>query len=191
MRGPRCSTGLILRGLARLGRPKLGFEWETTRYSYASPCTLAAPFTRVHRGGCANPLTHFLAPRHQVLCWSYSIEGISGGNETGPCSPCPGANDPELAKGPVLFNLVTDPGETTNLAASQPGVLAKLLVRLKELALESVEPQQWDPPYQGASYYCADCPKHPPGKGAAAPWGPWCKNNGEDRQSPCIPVEAE
>jgi arylsulfatase A-like enzyme len=42
---------------------------------------------------------------YKVLCWSYTIEGISGGNETGPCSPCPQADDPELKKGPVLFNL--------------------------------------------------------------------------------------
>eukprot|EP00038_Savillea_parva_P008510 m.177434 g.177434 ORF g.177434 m.177434 type:complete len:563 (+) comp14347_c0_seq1:1-1689(+) len=126
---------------------------------------------------------------YKVLCWSYTIEGIAGGNVTGPCSPCPGADDPELKKGPVLFNLANDPGETTNLATSEPDQLAKLLARLKELALESVEPQQWDPPYQGETYYCATCPKHPPGKGAAAAWLPWCKDNGEDKSQPCIPID--
>eukprot|EP00035_Acanthoeca_spectabilis_P016511 m.338095 g.338095 ORF g.338095 m.338095 type:complete len:554 (+) comp16533_c6_seq7:3379-5040(+) len=126
---------------------------------------------------------------YKVLCWSYTIEGIAGGNSTGPCSPCPGADDPELKKGCVLYNLVEDPGERNNLATQQPDTLNKILARMKELALESVEPQQWDPPFQGPTYYCADCPKHPFGKGAAAPWGPWCKDNGEDHSAPCVPIE--
>lgn len=83
-----------------------------------------------------------------MLCWSYTIEGIAGGNSTGPCSPCPGADDPELKKGCVLYNLVEDPGERNNLATQQPDTLNKILGRMKELALESVEPQQWDPPFQ-------------------------------------------
>jgi hypothetical protein len=108
---------------------------------------------------------------------------------TGPCSPCPNASDPELQKGCVLYDLATDPGETTNLASRFPDVLAKLLDRLKELALESVEPMSWDPPFQGESYFCSGCPKHPPGTGVAVPWKPWCKDNGEDRSAPCVPVE--
>ena len=119
----------------------------------------------------------------------YTIKGIAGGTVTGPCSPCPNASDPELQKGCVLYDLATDPGETTNLASRFPDVLAKLLDRLKELALESVEPMSWDPPFQGDSYYCSGCPKHPPGTGVAVPWKPWCKNNGEDRSAPCVPVE--
>lgn len=51
---------------------------------------------------------------YKVLCYEYTVRGIGGANTTGPCKPCPGANDPEtgdpeLAKGPVLFNLEKDP----------------------------------------------------------------------------------
>ena len=111
---------------------------------------------------------------------------IPGGNTTGPCHVCAGAPDApaEFSSGPVLFNLDEDPSESNNVARQHPGVLAKLLARLKVLALESVEPQQWDPPYQGENYYCKDCPKHPHGAGTGPgiPWGAWCKDNGEDRE---------
>lgn len=40
-----------------------------------------------------------------------------------------GADDPELAKGPVLFNLRDDPAETTNIADKEPDQLNKLLAR--------------------------------------------------------------
>jgi hypothetical protein len=90
---------------------------------------------------------------------------------TRPARPWPG--DPELAKGPVLFNLKADPAETTNLAEREPVVLQKLLARLKVLAEGSVEPQQWTKPYQGEDYYCKDCPLHPHGTGPASPWLPW------------------
>ena len=84
----------------------------------------------------------------KVLCWTYTIKGVAGGSVTGPCSPCPNASDPELQKGCVLYDLVKDPAETTNLAAVHPDVLVTMLERLKELALESVEPMVWDPPFQ-------------------------------------------
>jgi hypothetical protein len=66
-----------------------------------------------------------------------------------------------------------DPAETTNLAATQPDVLKKMLVRLAELADGSVEPMQWTPPYQGPTYECADCPLHPSGTGVDKAWEPW------------------
>ena len=123
---------------------------------------------------------------YKVLSWGYTIAGIGGGNTTGPCHVCAGAPDApaEFSSGPVLFNLDEDPSESNNVARQHPGVLAKLLARLKVLALESVEPQQWDPPYQGENYYCKDCPKHPHGAGTGPgiPWGAWCKDNGEDRE---------
>ena len=73
-----------------------------------------------------------------------------------------------------LFDLDADPAERVNLAASEPGRVATMLARLAVLADESVEPMQWDPPYQGPDYFCAACPKHPPNKaGPAAPWLPW------------------
>ena len=125
---------------------------------------------------------------YKVLCWTYTIAGLANGTVTGPCSPCPNASDPELKKGCVLFDLAADPAETTNLATQKPDVLAKLLNRLKELALESVEPMLWDPPFQGPGYYCADCPKHPQGTGLNIPWGPWCRDNGENHTAPCVPL---
>jgi len=48
-----------------------------------------------------------------------------------------------------------------------------LEARLAELAAASVEPMQWDAPFQGAGYECAACPKHPPGKGPLEPWEAW------------------
>ena len=70
-------------------------------------------------------------------------------------------------------------------------MLEKLLARLKELAIQSVEPQQWKPPYQGESYYCKDCPLHAKGRGPGVAWSPWCEDNGENAAHPCIPVDPE
>ena len=73
----------------------------------------------------------------------------------------------------MLFDLDTDPSETTNLAAQEPAQVALMLKRLAVLADESVYPMSWDPPYQGPDYFCATCPKHAAGKGPAVPWQPW------------------
>ena len=51
--------------------------------------------------------------------------------------------------------------------------VARLLARLTELAVQSVEPQQWTPPYQGDEYYCAACPRRPAGSDPMQPWLPW------------------
>eukprot|EP00658_Telonema_sp_P-2_P006088 TRINITY_DN12316_c0_g1_i2.p1 TRINITY_DN12316_c0_g1~~TRINITY_DN12316_c0_g1_i2.p1 ORF type:complete len:562 (-),score=99.42 TRINITY_DN12316_c0_g1_i2:379-2064(-) len=141
-------------------------------------------------GQAGTPRAGLRVGDYKVLCWSYTVAGIAGANTTGPCSPCPAAKgyDPELAKGPVLYNLADDPGETTNLATRHPEVLKRMLARLAELADGSVEPQQWVPPYQGESYYCKDCPLHPNGTGVGEPWSPWCADNGESRENPCGPV---
>lgn len=39
--------------------------------------------------------------------------------------------DPEFKKGPVLYNLKDDIGETTNIAQKEPTQVAKMLARLK------------------------------------------------------------
>jgi hypothetical protein len=44
--------------------------------------------------------------------------------------------------------LLTDPSETTNIADSEPKILASMLARLQELAEEMVEPMQWTAPFQ-------------------------------------------
>ena len=115
----------------------------------------------------------------KLLAWCFSVAGIGGGNTTGP-SPAPHASpsvDPEFTRGRglVLYNLATDPGETTNLAHDPPhaATVEKLLSRLTVLAVESVEPQQWTAPYQGPNYECASCPLHPGGTGPDQPWLPW------------------
>ena len=65
------------------------------------------------------------------------------------------------------------PGETADLAAARPADVARLEARLAALAAASVEPMQWDAPFQGAAYECASCPKHPPGAGPLEPWEAW------------------
>jgi arylsulfatase A-like enzyme len=103
----------------------------------------------------------------KLLCFCFSVKGIANANETR-CEPDPQAP----GAWPRLHNLTADIGETTNLAAQLPDVVAQLEARLVELAGASVEPQQWVPPYQGATYYCADCPLHP-ATGPNAAWASW------------------
>eukprot|EP00656_Telonema_subtile_P051077 TRINITY_DN6788_c0_g1_i1.p1 TRINITY_DN6788_c0_g1~~TRINITY_DN6788_c0_g1_i1.p1 ORF type:complete len:540 (+),score=121.10 TRINITY_DN6788_c0_g1_i1:104-1723(+) len=163
--------------------------WDSVSSGAASPRTeMLYNVNPVSGGQAGAPKAGLRMGEYKVLCWSYSIAGIDGANSTGPCSPCHGANDPELKKGPVLYNLDTDPGESTNLAKEQPDVLEKLLARLKELAVQSVQPQQWVKPYQGEDYYCKDCPLHDGGRGPAESWDPWCADNGESKEHPCDPV---
>ena len=108
--------------------------------------------------------------RYKILCWGYSIAGVDGATTTGP------TNDPaggEFADGTTLFDLDRDPTESTDVAKAFPEVVARMLARLKELALTSVEPMQWEPPYQGEGYFCASCPLRASGDGPAVPWAPW------------------
>lgn len=164
-------------------------QWPQLTHSAPPPRTeVLYGVSTVVEGLAGPPQAGLRVGDFKVLCWSYTIEGINGGTFTGPCSPCPNATDPELKKGCTLYNLAEDPSEKTNIAESNPEKLAELLARLKVLALESVEPMIWDPPFQGDGYYCAGCPKHPAGTGIAVPWLPWCKDNGEDRNHPCDPI---
>jgi arylsulfatase A-like enzyme len=107
--------------------------------------------------------------RMKLVCYCYTVAGINGSDTTG-CVP-----DPAAPPGtwPQLFNLTADPGETTNLAASLPAVVATLEARLAVVASSSVEPMVWDPPYQGADYACAACPKHPQQNDPYLPWEAW------------------
>jgi len=164
--------------------------WPSITKGSASPRTeMLYNVNPINAGQAGAPRAGLRMGDYKVLCWSYDVVGITpNATATGPCKPCAGAKDPELAKGPVLFNLAKDPSETTNIAAQEPEILAKLLARLKELAVQSVEPQQWMKPYQGKDYYCADCPTHPHGTGPASPWLPWCADNGETRAEPCKPI---
>ena len=81
--------------------------------------------------------------------------------------------DPPPGAWPQLYNLTADPGEATNIAPSQPAAVAALEGRLAAYASASVEPMQWTPPYQGAGYACAACPRHPLGGEPAEPWTAW------------------
>ena len=64
-----------------------------------------------------------------------------------------------------LFELLSDPGEHTNLAEQQPAVLAKLLARFKALEKE-YHPPKANPPDDAAGY-CTAVAKT---RGYVAPW---------------------
>ena len=130
------------------------------------------------KGQAKAPTAGIRVGDHKLLSWCYNISGVGGSTATGPFAAPAGATgvDPELAKGPVLYDLAADPGERHNIAAAHPGIVAKLLARLEVFATASVEPMQWDAPFQGPGYYCAKCPKHASkGKGVNVPWTPWIK----------------
>jgi arylsulfatase A-like enzyme len=119
-------------------------------------------------GQFGNPKAALTVGDMKILCWCYSIAGIANGTTTG-CQP-----DPSAPKAwPQLYNVTADPGETQNLAAQLPDVVAALEARLAVIAAASVEPMQWTAPYQGPNYDCADCPLHPAGTGPYVPWQAW------------------
>ena len=115
----------------------------------------------------------------KIMSWCCEVAGVADGNVTRPVA-CPAnstACDPEFKKGPVLYNLADDESETNNVAAKHPELLKKMLARLEWYVSADgggmAQPQQWRPPYQGADYFCKDCPRHPGGKGPGSPWLPW------------------
>mmetsp|Transcript_97776 Transcript_97776/g.276738 ORF Transcript_97776/g.276738 Transcript_97776/m.276738 type:complete len:561 (+) Transcript_97776:51-1733(+) len=129
-----------------------------------------------HAGQAKSPKAGLRVENFKVLVWCYSVKGIDGATKTGPINAPKGeGHDPEFEKGVVLYDLVADPAERTNLAHDPTHAerLRNMLARLKELAEQMVEPMQWDPPYQGPHYECAKCPKHPASKGVDMPWVPW------------------
>jgi len=132
-----------------------------------------------HSGQAGAPKAAIRIGSFKLLAWCFSVQGVGGGTSTGPV-PAPNSTaevDPEFSKGRglVLYNLDEDPTESINLANDPPhqATVEKLLKRLTALAVESVEPQQWTPPYQGKDYECAECPRHPGGLGPTQPWLPW------------------
>eukprot|EP00056_Hartaetosiga_gracilis_P001713 m.47093 g.47093 ORF g.47093 m.47093 type:complete len:145 (+) comp10742_c1_seq9:1326-1760(+) len=83
---------------------------------------------------------------HQTHHFTYnSIKGMEGKNSTGIVNS---TTDKDFKDGPALFNLELDPSETSNVAKNNPAVVATLVARLKDLALQSVVPMVWTPPYQ-------------------------------------------
>ena len=130
------------------------------------------------KGQAKAPTAGIRVGDHKLLSYCYNISGVGGSTVTGPFAAPNGTKnvDPELVKGPVLYDLSVDPGERTNIAAARPDIVAQLLARLEVYAAASVEPMQWNPPYQGPDYFCAACPKHDSkGKGVNVPWTPWIK----------------
>lgn len=106
----------------------------------------------------------------KLVCWCYSIAGIAQANQTGCIA------DPQDLQGwPQLYNLTSDPGETTNIAATFPAQVKALEAALAVVASTSVEPMQWTPPYQGPNYACSSCPLHPATNplNPELPWEAW------------------
>ena len=109
----------------------------------------------------------------KLLAYCFHVKGIDNATSTGPFLP----ENVDSMKWPfsgayALFNLTSDPGETLDLSERYPEVASSMLTRLSQLAEEMVEPMQWDAPYQGSEYECADCPLHP-ATGPFEPWLPW------------------
>ena len=112
---------------------------------------------------------------HKLMVYCYEVAGRAGGNKTGPVAPRDGLFKwPFGNKTTVLFDLESDPSETTDISSAKPNVVQALLARLKEVADQHmVEPMQWVKPYQGSSYECADCELRPAVNDPWAPWTPW------------------
>jgi arylsulfatase A-like enzyme len=131
-----------------------------------------------HTGQAGAPKAGLRMGDYKLLAYCYTVKGINGSAVTGPVNAPADAGkgiDPELQKGPLLYDLVADPREKSNVAAQHPDVMKKMLARLAELAETMALPMVWTRPFQGEDYFCKDCPLHPPGTGAVEPWGPWVK----------------
>jgi len=88
-----------------------------------------------------------------------------------------------------LYNISADASEQTDLAPERPEDVARLQGRLREFGLEAtrVAPLGDEPPWQGADYFCAACPKGSP-QGTEQVWMPWCEGPGGE---PCGEVARE
>ena len=107
----------------------------------------------------------------KLLCWQFTAKGVAGATTTG-CHDDPA----HPGDWPQVYNVSIggDVGEEVNLAPSNPQLVQTLLARMIQLAGpgETAEPMVWTPPYQGADYYCANCPLRNK-TGPFVPWGPW------------------
>jgi len=133
-----------------------------------------------HSGQAGAPKAAIRVGDYKLMAWCFDVDGVANSTRTGPLKASrkqASTSDPGFAQndGLVLYDVTNDPGESTNIRANPAHKerVDSMLARLTELASEMVEPQQWDPPYQGATYFCADCPKHPAGAGADVPWDSW------------------
>ena len=132
-----------------------------------------------HSGQAGAPKAALRVGDYKLLAWCFKVKGINGSTTTehvkapsGTVSPDPGFGNND---GLVLYNLASDPTESTNIRADPANAarVTSMLARMTALAVEMVEPQQWDAPYQGPDYFCATCPKHPHGAGFNGPAMPW------------------
>ena len=119
-------------------------------------------------GNTKTPQAAIRVGEMKLLCWCFNVSGIDGRNNTGPVS---NPDDPP-GSWPALYNLTADPTEKTNIAADNEDIVEDLVNRLIKYANEMVIPMEYDAPYQGKDYYCADCPLHQE-TGPYLPWGPW------------------
>jgi len=161
-------------GTTSRNRPLDGHDiWESITTASPSPRTeMLYGINPIDNGGQAGfPKAGLRMGKYKILTWGYHIKGVDGATETGPWNDTNSTSG--FANGPCLYDLDADPSETTNLALKMPDQVSKMLIRLEELALSSVQPMTWDPPYQGPDYSCAKCPKHPASKSPNQPWGPW------------------
>jgi len=171
-------------GLGRSGFPSDGHDiWGALTQGHPSPRTemLYNVSPLCDSGQAGAPKAGLRVGRYKLLAWCFDVAGIANATRTGPVK-APNAtvcqdSDPGFGQndGLVLYDLEEDPQEATNVRArpSLQGVVHSMLARLSQLAQEMVEPQQWDPPYQGTSYFCANCPKRPSGTGVDVPWDSW------------------
>ena len=151
--------------------PLDGYDvWDSIAFGYSSPRQemLYNINPLCDRGDALTPKAAIRVGDMKLVCWCFNVTGIDGANETGPVP------NPEDSQGswPMLFNLKDDPYETTNIADDNQDIVDDLVNRLKKYADEMVIPMEFDPPFQGKDYYCADCPFRPE-TGPYEPWGPW------------------
>jgi len=170
-------------GLDTTGLPSDGHDiWTSLTTKAPSPRTeMLYNVSPLCEGGQAGaPKAGIRHGDYKLLAWCFDVAGIGNATRTGPVKAPKSKvkqSDPGFAEndGLVLYDLANDPGETTNIRAEPTyhATVEAMLTRLTELASEMVEPQQWDPPYQGKGYFCAHCPKHPGGTGVDMAWDSW------------------
>lgn len=119
-------------------------------------------------GQIGPPGAAFVSGDMKLVCYCLDVAGVANGTRSG-CRPGPW----HLGVFPLLFNITADPGETMDLAWAMPEVALGMEARLVADTAASVEPMQWTPPYQGPTYACASCLRHPSGTGPFVPWTEW------------------
>lgn len=155
--------------------------WESITTGGASPRSeILYNVNPLCEGGQAGPpKAGIRMDNWKLLAYCYSVKGIDNETATGPKTPKGGlpSSWPSKRGSPVvLFDLDSDPSETTDVSGENPDTVTQLLARLETLALEMVEPMQWTPPFQGPDWECASCPLRPK-TGPNTPWTPWINSD--------------